>query len=390
MQENFISFFNEKNENMRAALGREGALLSQMTRLGLPVPEGFTVTADACVAFYANGKQPGEALITQLVSAVRALEDQTGLRADDAKAQLLLSVRVSPVVPMPGLMEPVRYLGLTERIIAYDDFETYHKDAERLRLRFVRDYAHSVLGMAYGPFDRILEEKKEACGVSPAQELYAEDLKAVLSAYEALIEEAKKPFPQDLMIQLVEAVCAAFRSWEDPRAVVYRRDHGIAEEPRLAVNVQRMTYPTADENSGVGVSYARGPQAEKIDPEGDFLPQAGEEDLFAGLRAPMPLSRLNGRFPTLYQEMRAQMALLEEQIENLYAVSFALEKGKLWYTGVQTAEGLGSPAKREAGGGFEPSLDYGAHPTLSALPPELLQAQQALKADWLAGKNEYA
>lgn len=334
--------FHEGDRTMADLLGGKGAGLAEMTRLGLPVPPGFTVTTEACREFLAAGGDP-EGLWDQVDAALAALETRSGLTLGDPERPLLVSVRSGAKFSMPGMMETVLNIGLNDDVVA--------ALAERGEAHFAWDsyrrlaqmYGRTVLGVEGSRFDDLLTQARATAGVATDAELDVPSLQQLTADFRALIrEEITEDLPQDTRTQLHEAVRAVFRSWNGERARLYRAHEGIPDDLGTAVNVVQMVFGNRGEGSGSGVCFTRDPVTGAPGAFGDYLPDAQGEDVVSGVRSPMDLSELYSRDAALHEELAGHLETLERHYRDLCDVEFTVERGKLWI--LQTRLGKRSPA----------------------------------------------
>ena len=404
MQQRFVYFFDDGRGDLRELLGGKGANLADMADLGLPVPEGFTVTAEACVRSLQDEALMDGACWQEIAAALNRLEEATGRMRGDTRHPLLLAIRPGARVPMPGLMDAVLFLGMNDDAVEGLASETHAEYAWSCYLLFLRSYGRAVLGVSDRHFETLAQAMLCARGVTRTEDLPQQDLETLVAQFRAVCRaRGGADVPADFALQLYAVMKAAFRSWNSPRACAFRRDHHLPDDWGVAVNVQRMVFSDAGKNCGAGVVYPREPATGSQTPAGEFRVRAGVDALFAGERAPLPLSEMELRFPDAFQELTQAIAVLDRRYRGLRDVRFVVEKKKLFllraHVDLQTAQkSLPQTSERrdgqasaagEAAAGFDASLDYAAYPTLGMLPAEVRAAQQALKADWAAGKNEY-
>ena len=332
--------FKEGSADMRNLLGGKGANLAEMTNLGLPIPQGFTVTTEACTDYYANGKQISEEIQKQIFDNLADLEALMGKKFGDTEDPLLVSVRSGARASMPGMMDTILNLGLND--VAVEGFAKktgnprFAYDSYR---RFIQMYSDVVMEVPKSFFEKIIDEMKEEKGVHFDTELTAEDLKALANKFKAVYKEAMngEEFPQDPREQLMGAVKAVFRSWDNPRAIVYRRMNDIPGDWGTAVNVQCMVFGNKGETSGTGVAFTRNPSTGEKGIYGEYLINAQGEDVVAGVRTPQPISKLAEDMPECYEEFMAIANKLEEHYRDMQDMEFTIEEGKLYF--LQTRNG---------------------------------------------------
>ncbi|HEU4965504.1 MAG TPA: pyruvate, phosphate dikinase [Bacilli bacterium] len=348
----YVYLFEEGHAGMREVLGGKGANLAEMTRAGLPVPPGFTVSTAACQGYYDAGRQLSGEIAKQLRVALHRLEAQTGKVLGDPHNPLLVSVRSGAVHSMPGMMDTVLNLGLNdatvEGLAALTGNPRFAYDCYR---RFLQMFGDVVLGVEAYEFEQRLEDVKKERGKRADPELTAEDWQDVIRRYQDLIlKETKHPFPQDPYDQLTSAVQAVFDSWNNNRARVYRRIHQIPEHLGTAVNVQAMVFGNLGDDSGTGVAFTRNPSTGAKELYGEFLLNAQGEDVVAGIRTPQPIARLQAILPTAYEEFRQIAERLEQHYQDMQDIEFTIERGRLYL--LQTRN-----AKRTAQAGVKVAVD---------------------------------
>lgn len=387
----YVYDFHEGNKDMRALLGGKGANLAEMTNIGLSVPPGFTVTTEACIRFLDEG-----ALWDELEEEIRAhiakIEEATGKKFSDNENPLLVSVRSGAVISMPGMMDTILNLGLNDQAVeglakatnnprfAYDSYR-----------RFIQMFGDVAMSVPKSLFDYHLEKRKSDKGVANDTDLDAEDLKALVEDYKAVYkDQIGKVFPQDPYEQLFEAVRAVFRSWNNPRANVYRTLHGIDHHLGTAVNVQTMAFGNAGDKSGTGVAFSRDPSTGDAGIYGEYLINAQGEDVVAGIRTPQKIATLKEIMPSVYEEFMSGVAKLEAHYRDMQDIEFTIENEKLYFlqcrNGKRTASAAvnvavdlveeGVITKEEAIMRVEPkSLDQLLHPTFN---PKALEEAKTL------------
>ena len=332
--------FSEGSRDMRDLLGGKGANVAEMTRLGLPVPQGFTITTEACIAFLRGGRTFPEGLKEEVDGHLATLEKEAGKRLGDPADPLLVSVRSGSKFSMPGMMDTVLNLGLNdesvEGLAALTGNPRFAYDSYR---RFIQMYGDVVSGVEKKHFEAALNALKAEVGAKQDVDLSADDLKRLVGTYKAIYQEHHgNPFPQEPREQLDGAIRAVFESWENPRAFVYRRLNNISNDLGTAVNVQRMVFGNSGDNSATGVAFTRdNTTGEKGRPFGDFLVNAQGEDVVAGIRTPLHLEELKNVLPDAFDELMRTMDLLEKTYKNMQDVEFTIEDGKLFM--LQTRNG---------------------------------------------------
>ncbi len=355
MGEKYVYDFEEGNKDMKELLGGKGANLAEMTAMGIPVPPGFTITTETCVGYLAVSRYP-DGLQEQIEGHLAALEGKMGRKLGDPDDPLLVSVRSGARASMPGMMDTILNLGLNdasvEGLAARTENPRFAYDSYR---RFVAMYGDVVLGMKPGskeerdPFDAILEEKKKEAGVSLDNELSAEDLEDVVARFKAEIKARKGvEFPQDPQEQLQGAIVAVFESWNNERAIAYRKKYEIPAEWGTAVNVQAMVFGNTGERSGTGVGFTRNPATGENEVYGEFLINAQGEDVVAGIRTPEKLSELSRYLPQAYEELLAIRDKLDSHYRDMQDFEFTIEDNKLWMLQTRTGKRTGFAAVRIA------------------------------------------
>ncbi|HLG51017.1 MAG TPA: pyruvate, phosphate dikinase [Chloroflexota bacterium] len=339
MATKWVYAFEEGNAQMRDLLGGKGAGAAEMTRAGLPVPPGFTITTAACNAYYAAGEQFPEGLWEQVIDALHALEAKTGKKFGDPNNPLLVSVRSGARISMPGMMDTVLNLGLNAEtlrgLIARTNNPRFGYDAYR---RFIQMFGKIVLDVDAEKFEEILERRKQMVGARLDTDLSADDLKAVAEEFTELVRrETGADFPTDPYEQLRLAIRAVFRSWNSARAITYREFHKIPHDLGTAVNVQTMVFGNMGPDSGTGVAFTRNPNTGERELYGEYLPNAQGEDVVAGIRTPHPIAMMAQEWPSVYQEFKRYADLLERHYRDMQDLEFTVENGKLYM--LQTRSG---------------------------------------------------
>jgi len=336
----FVYSFKEGNADMRNLLGGKGANLAEMTNLGLPIPQGFTVTTEACTDYYNNDKKISETIEAQIFEAMKELETIQGKTFGDTKDPLLVSVRSGARASMPGMMDTILNLGLNDEAVegfaektgnprfAYDSYR-----------RFIQMYSDVVMEVNKSFFEKIIDELKEEKGIKFDTEMTVEDLKELVRRFKAVYSEHMDgaEFPQDPKEQLMGAVKAVFRSWDNPRAIVYRRMNDIPGDWGTAVNVQAMVFGNMGETSGTGVAFTRNPSTGEKGIYGEYLINAQGEDVVAGVRTPQPISKLEEDMPECYKEFMEIATKLENHYRDMQDMEFTIQEGKLYF--LQTRNG---------------------------------------------------
>ena len=335
MSNKWVYMFEEGDMTMRNLLGGKGANLAEMTKIGLPVPQGFTVTTEACTQYYEDGRKINDEIMTQVMEGVKKMEEINGKKFGDLKNPLLVSVRSGARASMPGMMDTILNLGLNDEVVATmiagnDDpaFERFVYDSYR---RFIQMFSDVVMEVGKKYFEQLIDKMKEEKGVQYDVELTAADLKELATQFKA---EYKKQlgsdFPSDPVEQLKLAIEAVFRSWDNPRANVYRRDNDIPYSWGTAVNVMPMVFGTLNNQSGTGVAFTRDPATGENKLMGEFLINAQGEDVVAGVRTPMPIAQMEQEFPEAYAEFIKVCETLENHYHDMQDMEFTVENKKLY------------------------------------------------------------
>ena len=331
--------FHEGNADMRPLLGGKGANLAEMTNLGLPIPNGFTVTTEACTDYYTQGEQISQEIQEQIFAALAVLEEQRGKKFGDESDPLLVSVRSGARASMPGMMDTILNLGLND--VSVEGFAKktgnprFAYDSYR---RFIQMFSDVVMEMSKSFFEGILTEIKDAKSAKYDTDLTADDLKEVIARYKAIYaEKMGAEFPQDPKVQLMEAVKAVFRSWDNPRAIVYRRMNDIPGDWGTAVNVQSMVFGNMGNTSGTGVAFTRNPSTGEKGIFGEYLINAQGEDVVAGIRTPQPITKLAEDLPKCYEQFMDIANRLEDHYRDMQDMEFTIQEGKLFF--LQTRNG---------------------------------------------------
>lgn len=335
----YVYLFNEGNASMKNLLGGKGANLSEMTILGIPVPQGFTVTTEACNKYYEDDKKISQEIIEEIENKMSELEKITGKKFGSLENPLLVSVRSGARVSMPGMMDTILNLGLNdESVEAMAKLTNNPRFAYDSYRRFIQMFADVVMGVEKRLFEDLLDEVKEEKGYKIDTDLTAEDLKDLVVKFKALYKKEKgEDFPSNPKEQLIEAVTAVFRSWNNPRAIVYRRLNDIPGEWGTAVNVQEMVFGNKGETSGTGVAFSRNPANGDNELYGEYLMNAQGEDVVAGIRTPEPISHLEAQNPTIYKQFTDIVNTLEKHYRDMQDMEFTIEDGKLYF--LQTRNG---------------------------------------------------
>ncbi|MEC0121649.1 PEP/pyruvate-binding domain-containing protein, partial [Paenibacillus apiarius] len=331
MKSNWISHFRHGDAGMKALLGGKGANLAEMTRIGLPVPPGFTITTEACRSYYALNRLP-DGLMDDARAALQAVELARGQQFGDAGDPLLVSVRSGSVHSMPGMMDTILNLGLNDDTVkglaAVTSDERFAYDCYR---RLIHMFGNVVFGVESDAFERILADVKSQCGAQSDQDVTADGFRELVGRYKQYLEEtAGAPFPQDVHVQLQLAVEAVFRSWNNHRAQVYRKLHHIPDDEGTAVNIQSMVFGNRGADSGTGVLFTRHPSTGSRELFGEYLTDAQGEDVVAGTRTPQPIAKLEDDMPDLYEQLIQAAGQLERHYRDMQDIEFTVERGKLF------------------------------------------------------------
>ena len=339
MSKKYVYLFTEGNGSMRELLGGKGANLAEMTNIGLPVPQGFTVSTEACTQYYEDGRQINADIQAEIMEYVEKLEGITGKKFGDKENPLLVSVRSGARASMPGMMDTILNLGLNEDVVnvlaAKSGNPRWAWDCYR---RFIQMYSDVVMEVGKKYFEALIDQMKEARGVTQDVDLTAEDLKELANQFKAEYKsKIGSDFPTDPKEQLMGAVQAVFRSWDNPRANVYRRDNDIPYSWGTAVNVQSMAFGNMGDDCGTGVAFTRNPATGEKKLFGEFLTNAQGEDVVAGVRTPMPISQMAEKFPAAFEQFVKVCAILEDHYRDMQDMEFTVENGKLYM--LQTRNG---------------------------------------------------
>ena len=354
----FVYMFTETDETMRNLCGGKGANLGQMTKLGLPIPQGFTVTTDACTYYYQNKEKLSDGIIEEIKEALVKLEEITGKKFGDAKNPLLVSVRSGARVSMPGMMDTILNLGLNETVVeglteitknprfAYDSYR-----------RFIQMYSDVVMGLSKKRFEEIIDEMKEERNINEDLQFTAEDFKVMIKKFKEFYKaELNEDFPDDPTDQLYGAINAVFRSWENPRANYYRKMNGIPSDWGTAVNVQSMVYGNMGNTSGTGVAFTRNPATGENKLYGEYLINAQGEDVVAGVRTPSPIETLKDIMPSVYKQFVELSLKLESHFKDMQDIEFTIENEKLYLLQTRNGKRTAHAALRIAVDMFESGM----------------------------------
>ncbi|MBO5060607.1 MAG: pyruvate, phosphate dikinase [Clostridia bacterium] len=395
MSKKFVYLFSEGDASMRELLGGKGANLAEMTKIGLPVPQGFTVTTEACTQYYEDGRKINDDIQAEIMEYIVKMEAICGKKFGDKENPLLVSVRSGARASMPGMMDTILNLGLNEDVVeamaAKSGNARWAWDCYR---RFIQMYSDVVMEVGKKYFEQLIDEMKEEKGVTQDIELTAEDLKVLAGQFKAEYKaKIGKDFPTDPKEQLMGAVEAVFRSWDNPRANVYRRDNDIPYSWGTAVNVQMMAFGNMGDDCGTGVAFTRDPATGDKGLMGEFLVNAQGEDVVAGVRTPMPIAEMAQKFPEAFAEFEKVCAILEDHYRDMQDMEFTVENKKLYMlqtrNGKRTAKAAlkiacdlvdeGMIDKKQAVAMIDPrNLDTLLHPQFDA---------KALKAATPAGRG---
>ena len=339
MSKKYVYLFSEGNANMRELLGGKGANLAEMTNLGLPVPQGFTITTEACTQYYDDGRKINEDIQKEIFEYIAKLEEITGKKFGDTENPLLVSVRSGARASMPGMMDTILNLGLNEKVVESIAVKSGNpRWAWDCYRRFIQMYSDVVMEVGKKYFEQLIDKMKEEKGVKLDVELTAEDLKELASQFKAEYKEKiGNDFPDDPTEQLMGAIKAVFRSWDNPRANVYRRDNDIPYSWGTAVNVQMMAFGNMGDDCGTGVAFTRDPATGAKGLFGEFLTNAQGEDVVAGVRTPMHISEMADKFPEAFEQFKDVCKRLEEHYRDMQDMEFTVEHGKLYM--LQTRNG---------------------------------------------------
>ena len=335
MSKKYLYLFTEGDATMRELLGGKGANLAEMTKVGLPVPQGFTISTEACTQYYEDGRQINDEIQAQIIEYIAKMEEINGKKFGDLKNPLLVSVRSGARASMPGMMDTILNLGLNDQVVeamiagnSDPKFARFVYDSYR---RFIQMYSDVVMEVGKKYFEQLIDEMKEKKGVTYDVELTAEDLKELAGQFKAEYKaKIGTDFPSDPKEQLMGAIKAVFRSWDNPRANVYRRDNDIPYSWGTAVNVMPMVFGNLNDNSGTGVAFTRDPATGENKLMGEFLVNAQGEDVVAGVRTPMPISQMKDQFPEAYADFEKVCSLLENHYRDMQDMEFTVENGKLY------------------------------------------------------------
>src|SRR5574344_632935 len=350
MPKKYVYDFNEGNKDMRNLLGGKGANLAEMTNIGMPVPNGFTVTTEACIKYYDDGEKIEEGILNEINEHLARLETKTGKKLGDLEHPLLVSVRSGARASMPGMMDTVLNLGMNdivaESFTKINNNKRFVYDSYR---RFIQMFADVVKGYPKSSFERKLDEIKEAKGAKFDTDLNENDMVEVTNTFKNIYKEiAGVEFPQDPRVQLSEAIMAVFRSWNNERAIYYRHMNDIPGSWGTAVNVQEMVYGNSGETSGTGVAFSRNPATGENKLFGEFLMNAQGEDVVAGIRTPQAIATLEQTMPNVYKQFCEVAHNLEKHYKDMQDMEFTIENGKLFMLQTRNGKRTGTAAIRIA------------------------------------------
>lgn len=339
MSKKFVYMFSESNESMKNLVGGKGANLGAMTQLGLPIPQGFTVTTEACIKYYKDGEKISKSIVNEILASVKKLEKITGKKFGDKKNPLLVSVRSGARVSMPGMMDTILNLGLNEEVVKGLAHKTgnlrFALDSYR---RFIQMYSDVVMGLEKKNFERIIDQMKEERNIELDTQFTTEDLEVMVVKFKELYQkELGQEFPTEALEQLFGAVGAVFKSWNNPRAIYYRKMNGISDSWGTAVNVQSMVFGNMGETSGTGVAFTRNPATGENKVFGEFLMNAQGEDVVAGIRTPQDIETLKDIDLNAYNQFMELAEKLENHFHDMQDIEFTIEEGKLYF--LQTRNG---------------------------------------------------
>ena len=337
MSHKYVYLFKEGNANMRELLGGKGANLAEMTNLGLPIPRGFTITTEACTRYYEDGETIAKEIEDEIFTALSTLEEMTGKKFGDKENPLLVSVRSGARASMPGMMDTILNLGLNKDVVESmaTKNERFAYDSYR---RFIQMFSDVVMEIPKPLFEKAIDEMKEKRGVKQDTELTAADLKELVATFkEIYLKEHGSEFPTDPIVQLKEAIKAVFRSWNNPRAITYRRLNDIPGSWGTAVNVQEMVFGNMGDDCGTGVAFTRNPATGENKLFGEYLMNAQGEDVVAGIRTPQPIATLEQTNKEAYQDFVKYANELEKHYKDMQDMEFTIERGKLFF--LQTRNG---------------------------------------------------
>ena len=335
----YVYLFKEGNADMRELLGGKGANLAEMTNIGLPVPQGFTITTEACTQYYEDGREINDEIQSQINEYIVKMEEITGKKFGDKENPLLVSVRSGARASMPGMMDTILNLGLNEDVVnVLAEKSNNPRWAWDCYRRFIQMYSDVVMEVGKKYFEELIDQMKAKKGVTQDVELDADDLKELANEFKAEYKsKIGTDFPDDPKEQLMGAIKAVFRSWDNPRANVYRRDNDIPYSWGTAVNVQSMAFGNMGDDCGTGVAFTRDPATGEKGLFGEFLTNAQGEDVVAGVRTPMKIAEMEEKFPEAFAQFKDVCKTLEEHYKDMQDMEFTVEHGKLYM--LQTRNG---------------------------------------------------
>ena len=344
MSKKYCYLFTEGNADMRELLGGKGANLAEMTNIGLPVPQGFTITTEACTQYYEDGQKINDSIFAEIMEYVEKMEKITGKKFGDLHNPLLVSVRSGARASMPGMMDTILNLGLNEEVVnVIAEKSGNARWAWDCYRRFIQMYSDVVMEVGKKYFEQLIDQMKEKKGVTLDVELTADDLRELAGQFKAEYKsKIGEDFPSDPKEQLMGAIKAVFRSWDNPRANVYRRDNDIPYSWGTAVNVQSMAFGNMGDDCGTGVAFTRNPATGEKKLMGEFLTNAQGEDVVAGVRTPMPIAEMAEKFPEAFKQFEDVCKILEDHYRDMQDMEFTVEHGKLYM--LQTRNGKRTPA----------------------------------------------
>lgn len=350
MSKKYVYLFKEGNKDMRSLLGGKGANLAEMTNIGLPVPQGLTITTEACNKYFADGNKLSEEVLEQVWEKFAIVEEQIGKKFGDPTNPLMVSVRSGAAISMPGMMDTILNLGMNDVTVqAVARLTNNPRFAYDCYRRFIQMFSDVVMEIEHYKFDNILEKYKEKEGVKHDHQVSPEALKAVIEDYKKLVKREKGiDFPQEPKDQLLMAIEAVFRSWGNPRAIVYRQLNKIPDDLGTAVNVQSMVYGNMGDTSGTGVAFTRNPSTGEKKLYGEYLINAQGEDVVAGIRTPQPISKLSEDLPEVYEHFVKVANLLEQHYKDMQDIEFTIENGKLYMLQTRNGKRTTAAAMRAA------------------------------------------
>lgn len=352
MSVKYVYSFDEGSKEMKSLLGGKGANLAEMTKIGLPVPPGFTITTESCIDYYENNKTIKQEIINQIEEKLSSLEKDLSKQLGSEENPLLVSVRSGAVISMPGMMDTILNLGLNDNTVKAlakaTDNERFAYDSYR---RFIQMFSDVAMEVPKYKFENVLDRYKEENNLKFDTELTCDNLKSIVEEYKAIYKkEVREDFPQNPKKQLMLAVEAVFKSWNNPRAIIYRRLNDIPNDLGTAVNIQSMVFGNMGDNSGTGVAFTRDPATGENKLLGEYLINAQGEDVVAGIRTPEPIAKLQEVMPEIYNQFIDTVKILEHHYKDMQDVEFTIEKGRLFF--LQTRNG-----KRTAASAINVAVD---------------------------------